>query len=138
MALRNVLLILALLMAVATSTAARNSYNSLHIKPGHNLAARLKASGGLTECWNALLELKSCTNEIILFFLNGQASLGPDCCNAVDIITRNCWPAMLVSVGFTAEEGNILTAYCDIPPAPRAAPPVADASSVIDQPQVSV
>jgi hypothetical protein len=31
-----------------------------------NIAARLQ-SGGLMECWNALYELKSCTNEIVLF-----------------------------------------------------------------------
>ncbi|XP_044469672.1 egg cell-secreted protein 1.3-like [Mangifera indica] len=143
MAFKNVLLVLALItMALATSTAVRNDYNNLHIKPGYNLAERLVASRGLTECWHAFFELKSCTNEIILFFLNGEASLGGDCCNAVDIITRNCWPGMLISLGFTAEEGNLLAEYCDAPPAPGAAPPVADAdadaSSMINQPQVLV
>ncbi|KAI9165474.1 hypothetical protein LWI28_014801 [Acer negundo] len=43
----------------------------------------------LVECWNALLEVKSCSNEIILFFLNGQANIGSDCCRSIAIITRN-------------------------------------------------
>ncbi|KAM7275216.1 hypothetical protein ACFE04_017082 [Oxalis oulophora] len=76
-------------------------------------AAAGGSGGGLVECWNALYELKSCTNEIILFFINGQADIGKDCCKAIDIITKNCWPAMLTSIGFTAEEGNILRGYCD-------------------------
>ncbi|XP_023881145.2 egg cell-secreted protein 1.4 [Quercus suber] len=85
----------------------------LYIKPGHKLAARFDTSEGLVPCWNALLELKSCSNEIVVFFLNGQADIGPDCCRAITIITHNCWPAMLTSLGFTAEEGNILSGYCD-------------------------
>ncbi|KAK4840606.1 hypothetical protein QYF36_013655 [Acer negundo] len=50
----------------------------------------------LVECWNALLEVKSCSNEIILFFLNG----------------------------FTAQEGNILRRYCDASPSPMAVAPL--------------
>ncbi|PKA53954.1 Egg cell-secreted protein 1.4 [Apostasia shenzhenica] len=80
------------------------------------LADRLAAadnSGGLADCWGALLELRSCTNEIILFFLNGESYLTVDCCRSIRIITRRCWPSMLTSVGFTAEEGDILRGYCD-------------------------
>ncbi|ONI01825.1 hypothetical protein PRUPE_6G161600 [Prunus persica] len=69
--------------------------------------------GGLGECWNALVELKSCSNEVVLFFLNGQADIGTDCCKAIATITHHCWPAMLTSLGFTAEEGNILRGHCD-------------------------
>ncbi|KAL5820599.1 hypothetical protein ACOSQ3_022481 [Xanthoceras sorbifolium] len=93
------------------------------------LIANTAASGGQAECWNALLEIKSCSNEIILFFLNGQADIGSDCCRAIAIITRNCLPAMLTSLGFTAEEGNILRGYCDASPAPVAVAPVATTSS---------
>ncbi|KAK9225055.1 hypothetical protein WN943_010096 [Citrus x changshan-huyou] len=64
------------------------------------------------------MELKSCSNEIVIFFLNSQADIGPDYCCAIDIITCNCWPAMLTSLGFTAEEGNILRGYCDASSAP--------------------
>ncbi|XP_010526631.1 PREDICTED: egg cell-secreted protein 1.2 [Tarenaya hassleriana] len=78
-----------------------------------DIAARLDGGGGgLMECWNALYELKSCTNEIVVFFLNGQTKLGPDCCRAVHVITSNCWPAMLTSIGFTSDEANVLRGYC--------------------------
>ncbi|XP_009114168.1 egg cell-secreted protein 1.4 [Brassica rapa] len=79
-----------------------------------NIAARLQI-GGLMECWNALYELKSCTNEIVLFFLNGETKLGVSCCEAVDVITTNCWPAMLTSLGFTSEEANVLRGFCHDP-----------------------
>ncbi|RVX21394.1 Egg cell-secreted protein 1.4 [Vitis vinifera] len=56
-----------------------------------------------------------------------RADIGPDCCGAIDIITRNCWPTMLTSLGFTAEEGNILRGYCDAyTPSPAAPPPAAE------------
>ncbi|GLT44053.1 hypothetical protein SLA2020_179710 [Shorea laevis] len=122
--MRNSFLFLALaavLLASATSTR-----DLIPIKPGQDLAARLESSGGLVECWNALMELKSCTNEIVLFFINGETSIGPGCCHSIEIITRNCWPAMLTSLGFTAEEGTILTGYCDgATSSPTAAPPAA-------------
>ncbi|OMO55910.1 hypothetical protein CCACVL1_26923 [Corchorus capsularis] len=140
MALKNVFiaLVLACVLASHVATAARelssNSKAAVAAAAGHNLAARLdEAGGGLIECWNALNELKSCTNEIVLFFINGQTDIGPDCCRAIEIITRNCWPAMLTSLGFTPEEGNILRGYCDASSggpapgstaAPYASPPV--------------
>ena len=67
------------------------------------------------ECWDALYELKSCTNEIVLFFLNGETKLGTGCCHAVDVITRDCWPSMLTSLGFTSEETNVLRGFCESP-----------------------
>ncbi|CAA0368824.1 unnamed protein product [Arabidopsis thaliana] len=79
-----------------------------------NIAARL-TGGGLMQCWDALYELKSCTNEIVLFFLNGETKLGYGCCNAVDVITTDCWPAMLTSLGFTLEETNVLRGFCQSP-----------------------
>lgn len=98
------------------SAAAASGYNV------NDLSARLATSGGMIECWDALLEMKSCSNEIILFFLNGQADLGAECCGAIGIITHNCWPAMLSSLGFTAEEGNILEGYCDTTDSPSSSP----------------
>ena len=104
------LVTLACLLAVTNVITATRD---LYIKPGHRLASRLETNEGLVPCWNALLELKSCSNEIVDFFLNGQTDIGPDCCRAITIITHHCWPAMLTSIGFTAEEGNILRGYCD-------------------------
>ncbi|XP_021895510.1 egg cell-secreted protein 1.2-like [Carica papaya] len=93
------------------------------------VAVMAEESGGVVECWEALMELKSCTNEILVFFLNGQASLGPDCCRAIHIISQNCWPSMLTSLGFTSDEANILATYCSSSSsssssAPAAAPPL--------------
>ncbi|GAV60767.1 Prolamin_like domain-containing protein, partial [Cephalotus follicularis] len=118
MALKNVLRYVMLLCLIATSTATRD----VPIEPGYFKGVRLEDSGGLVECWNALMELKSCTNEIVLFFINGQATIGPDCCGAIGTITRRCWPTILTSLGFTAEEGNILRGYCDASFGPAAAP----------------
>ncbi|MCL7030290.1 hypothetical protein MKW94_003897 [Papaver nudicaule] len=78
-----------------------------------SLAARLQLNGSYSECWESLTELQACTGEVILFFLNGETHLGRNCCNAIHIIQHNCWPAMLGSLGFTEEEGDILRGYCD-------------------------
>ncbi|KAJ4890841.1 Egg cell-secreted protein 1.3 [Raphanus sativus] len=86
-----------------------------------NIAARLNG-GGLMECWDALYELKSCTNEIVLFFLNGETKLGEGCCHAVDVITINCWPSMLTSLGFTSEETNVLRGFCQSGSTPAPSP----------------
>ncbi|CAL9121910.1 unnamed protein product [Musa textilis] len=97
------------------------------------LEARLIAGltgggGGLVDCWNALLELRSCTNEIVLFFINGESYLGLDCCRAIRVITRHCWTSMLTTLGFSTQESDILRGYCDFettapPPAPALPPP---------------
>ncbi|KAL9462829.1 hypothetical protein AB3S75_000772 [Citrus x aurantiifolia] len=116
MTLKHVFFILSLtclIMKKIANATSRNDRLNNNMKPSYDLAARLEASGGLTECWNVLMELKSCSNEIVLLFLNSQADIGPDCSRAIDIITRNCWRAMLTSLEFTAEEGNILRGYCD-------------------------
>ncbi|KAK9187707.1 hypothetical protein WN944_019105 [Citrus x changshan-huyou] len=81
---------------IVNATSGNDYLNNI-MKPGHDLTTRFEASGGLTECWNALMELKSCSNEIVIFFLNSQVDIGSDCCCVIDIITRNCWPAMLTS-----------------------------------------
>ncbi|WOL07960.1 hypothetical protein Cni_G16710 [Canna indica] len=99
-----------------------------------NLEARLMAGiaekDGIIDCWNALMDLRSCTNEIVLFFLNGESYLGLDCCRAIRVITHHCWTSMLSTLGFTTQESDILRGYCDAetadapPPAPEAlAPP---------------
>ncbi|KAH9699386.1 Egg cell-secreted protein 1.4 [Citrus sinensis] len=104
MALNHVFFILALTCLIMANIANATSMNDClnnNIKPGYDLATRL------------------------------EADIGPDCCRAIDIITRNCWSAMLTSLGFTAEEGNILRGYCDAFSAPSPGGLV-----VIYQPQV--
>ncbi|KDO38658.1 hypothetical protein CISIN_1g040528mg [Citrus sinensis] len=67
-------------MANITNATSRNDCLNNNMKPGYNLATRLEVSGGQMECWNVLMELKSCSNEIVIFFINSQADIGPDCC----------------------------------------------------------
>ena len=76
-----------------------------------------------------MMELRSCTNEIVLFFLNGESYLSIPCCRAIRLITHKCWPSMLSSIGFTAEEGDILRGYCDAEAAAAAASPPSPAPS---------
>ncbi|MCL7031270.1 hypothetical protein MKW94_028754 [Papaver nudicaule] len=113
-----VFVISALIANTATVTSTRKLATPVHYPIGHNLEARINGEdggAGMTECWSALYELRSCTNEIILFFMDGEMYLGIECCRAIRIITRECWPSMLTSVGFTAEEGDVLRSYCDTP-----------------------
>ncbi|KAJ0980028.1 hypothetical protein J5N97_015502 [Dioscorea zingiberensis] len=86
-----------------------------HVVPvGQSLAARVH-SEGMAKCWDSLMELKSCTGEVILFFLNGETYLGPSCCRAIRVIEHHCWAAeaMLAALGFTPEEGDALRGFCD-------------------------
>ncbi|OVA08106.1 Prolamin-like domain [Macleaya cordata] len=123
------LLTLSAFMASTATTVVLGARELAINKLGKNLATRLNAEGGggIGECWNALLQLRSCTNEIILFFLDGETYLGLECCKAIRIITRDCWPSMLTSLGFTAEEGDILRGYCD---ASSSAPPSAPVTTI--------
>ncbi|KAL5698320.1 hypothetical protein ACHQM5_029374 [Ranunculus cassubicifolius] len=123
MALSNFLLLLVISSVMfGIATASTDETTTQLIKPGQNLQARLYGEG-TGNCWNALLELKSCTNEIVIFFLNGESYLGYDCCRAIRIITRECWPTMLTSIGFTSQEGDILRGYCDATTGSPTAPP---------------
>ncbi|KAH9686487.1 Egg cell-secreted protein 1.4 [Citrus sinensis] len=99
MALKHVFFILALTCLIMENIANATSWNDRlnnNMKPDYDLTTRLEVSEGLTD----------------------QADIGPDCCRAIDIITRNCWLAMLTSLRFTVEEGNILRDYCDASSAP--------------------
>ena len=93
MTLKHVFFILAFICLIITNIANGTTSNDClnnKMKPGYDLATRFVDSGGLTEWWNALMELKSCSNEIVIFILNSQADIDSDCCRAIDIITRNC------------------------------------------------
>ena len=78
-----------------------------------NMMHSLRLNPGSANCWASLFELQSCTGEIIQFFYEEKASLGRECCQAIQVIVHHCWPAMLTTLGFTSQEGDILTDYCD-------------------------
>ncbi|KAE8100409.1 hypothetical protein FH972_018309 [Carpinus fangiana] len=66
-----------------------------------------------TICWDSLIELQACTGEVVMFLLNGETYLGPNCCHAIRAIEHQCWPEMFRSLGLTIEEGDILQGYCE-------------------------
>ncbi|KAM5563096.1 egg cell-secreted protein 1.3 [Rosa sericea] len=78
-----------------------------------NLAARLKLDGKSSNCWDSFIQLQACSSQVLLFFLNGETYLGHGCCMAIRTIERQCWPALLGSLGFSAEEADILKGFCD-------------------------
>ncbi|CAN0877446.1 Egg cell-secreted protein 1.4 [Linum grandiflorum] len=92
-------------------------------------------AAGMVDCWEALVEIKSCSGELFQYFVSGRRrvdAVSQGCCRAVRTITHNCWPTMLVSVGFTAQQAYFLRGYCDAAladgevPTPLAPAPVMD------------
>ncbi|XP_031112100.1 egg cell-secreted protein 1.1 [Ipomoea triloba] len=108
----NLILKALLLLSVASTAAVARPLSAKS-----TLLTRLKLDGGegdeVSECWDSLFQLQSCTGEVILFFMNGEAYLGPSCCRAIRIVGRKCWPAVFGSLGFTADESDVLRGYCD-------------------------
>lgn len=113
------LLALLSFMALLTAAAAHRATTfplaaAPPVATAAGLARRLEGERS-QQCWEALVEIKSCTGEIILFLINGEAYLGPGCCRAIRVIEQSCWAAdaMLSVIGFTPEEGDMLKGYCD-------------------------
>ncbi|KAI4970430.1 egg cell-secreted protein 1.1-like [Hordeum vulgare subsp. vulgare] len=114
--LPTLLVLLAAAAATASAAGARpaSTTTATTFVRAADLADRLEGAVS-QQCWETLLHIKSCTGEIILFFLNGEAYLGPGCCRAIRAIEQRCWAAdlMLSVIGFTPEEGDMLKGYCD-------------------------
>lgn len=66
------------------------------------------------QCWETLLQIKSCTGEIVLSLLEGEAYLGSGCCHALRAFEQRCWAAdaVLSIIGFTPQEGDMLKKFC--------------------------
>ncbi|KAK6268390.1 hypothetical protein QUC31_012550 [Theobroma cacao] len=82
-------------------------------KPTSSLEARLNLDDGSANCWESLVQLQSCTGELIMFFLDGETNLGRSCCQAIRTISHRCWPTVIDALGFTTEETHVLEGYCD-------------------------
>ncbi|XAR73240.1 hypothetical protein NMG60_11007147 [Bertholletia excelsa] len=93
-----------------------------HMHTGFEVEEEGGGGGGLMECWHALTEIKSCSDEIVVFFLEGMTDIGPACCKAISTITHHCWPSMLTTLGFTPEETSLLRGYCDAASSSSSAP----------------
>ncbi|EEF38038.1 egg cell-secreted protein 1.1 [Ricinus communis] len=112
MARTSTLIVLIVVLSYFTTELTAKA-RPLSLSP--TLLARLKLDeeASSISCWDSLVQLQACTGEIILFFLNGETYLGHSCCEAIRIITKQCWPTMIDTLGFTTEEGDILEGYCD-------------------------
>lgn len=112
MAIKGILL----LLIITTYIMPHLVYSTRQIIPlfpGSSLQERLESNGNTLDCWNALTEIRSCSNEIMTYFLNGAIDISPMCCQGISVITHECWPAMLTTIGFTPDETYILRGYCD-------------------------
>ncbi|GMP79865.1 hypothetical protein CsSME_00035211 [Camellia sinensis var. sinensis] len=106
-------------------------------EPTPSLMERLQSNESST-CWDAMLEIHSCIGEAVLFFLNGEAYMGPGCCRAIRTIVNQCRPAMLEMLGFTPEESHVLDDYCEreeveTPPSPPPLPSTMVAAKPADE-----
>ncbi|XVF37204.1 hypothetical protein REPUB_Repub19eG0126300 [Reevesia pubescens] len=59
-------------------------------------------------CWDSLIQLQSCTGELIMFFPECRRNLlRPRLlpyCITVRAIAQQCWPTIIDALGFTPEE----------------------------------
>lgn len=113
MACRNVFLLMPLACLLAITNISATRAKDFPITSGYNPVASPEPNGFFS-CLNAIKEIKSCSKEILNYIHNDKTSnISPACCRAISIITYYCWPAFLISIDFTVEEGDILRAYCD-------------------------
>lgn len=66
------------------------------------------------DCWTALYDVRSCSNEIAAYFNNGTVDIGATCCEAIKFITHECWVNLLNFLGIPVKESNVLRGYCDV------------------------
>lgn len=69
--------------------------------------------GEALDCLTALYRIKSCSNEILAYFAKGAIDITPPCCEAITLITHQCWPAVLSTIGYGPNQVYILRGYCD-------------------------
>jgi hypothetical protein len=121
MATKNVFISLVLISCLlANATATRD----LAVKSESNAPATAETnSGGMFNCFIALMGFQFCSNNIFLTPSRGNANLSPVCCHAITTIANKCWPSMLASLGFQAklaslgfqakQGNNVLQGYCE-------------------------
>ncbi|KAE8715359.1 Egg cell-secreted protein 1.1 [Hibiscus syriacus] len=78
-----------------------------------DLLGGLKLDEESPDCWGSLIQLQSCTGELIMFFMNGETEIGHNCCHAIRTVSHQCWPNMIDALGFTTQETHVLEGYCD-------------------------
>ncbi|KAL6210943.1 hypothetical protein ACLB2K_016172 [Fragaria x ananassa] len=98
MAFTSKLFLLTALLVLSMSFMVSSTSRPLNYPTSKsNLAARLKLDEESSTCWESLFQFQACSKEVVLFFLNGETSLGEGCCKALSTIEHLCWPALLGS-----------------------------------------
>ncbi|KAF5749164.1 hypothetical protein HS088_TW04G01127 [Tripterygium wilfordii] len=58
----------------------------------------LPGGGGpadVIKCWSSIVNVPGCVQEILGSIVSGQiGKIGPNCCNAINGITQDCWPKL--------------------------------------------
>lgn len=88
------------------------------MKPKHLLA---EGSGSVDDCWKAIADIQSCSNEYELFLSKTTSDIDDSCCQPIELITRECYHDMLTNLGFNLNESRALLGYCDDQSAPAPA-----------------
>lgn len=109
MALKYVLLFLTFTCFTAY-TSATNEYP----QPTGDLNQTSRASAATTyNCWHTITNIGSCADEIIGFFAKGSVDhISKSCRKEINLITRQCWPALFTALGITPEECSVIVGFC--------------------------
>ncbi|KAG8383420.1 hypothetical protein BUALT_Bualt04G0010900 [Buddleja alternifolia] len=116
MSLKGAFILLTITYLTSNSSSSAREIPFQSQVPGFNNPTAgdgLETEGGALDCWTALYKIRSCSNEIIAYFANGAIDITPPCCEAITLITHQCWPAVLSTLGYSPDQANILRGYCD-------------------------
>ncbi|CAA0839206.1 Egg cell-secreted protein 1.4 [Striga hermonthica] len=106
---------LVFLLTITSLTARLSSYRDFPF-PSSNPIGPTRSpeiEGETPDCFAALYKIKSCSNEILNYFATGSIDITRPCCEAITIITHNCWPTVLGMLGYGPDQIYALRGYCD-------------------------
>lgn len=77
-------------------------------------AAGLNLTATIFKCWNTIISINSCGNDIVGFFVRGKIDhISKPCRESIKLISLKCWPKLLTALGVTPKECSILIGFCD-------------------------
>ncbi|XP_073291116.1 egg cell-secreted protein 1.3-like [Primulina huaijiensis] len=112
--------------------------NHLHPMASFSFSGGLEVAGNTMDCLNALYKIRSCSDDIFAYFANGSIDISRQCCQAITLITHQCWPALLSTLGITLDQAYILRGYCDASASASTTASFAPFSSPVGQPMPAV
>ncbi|KAK1371591.1 hypothetical protein POM88_037683 [Heracleum sosnowskyi] len=110
MALKYVLLFLTFTCFMAhTSTSHKHPQSAVEVNRTSSASA-----AKIFNCLNTITNIRSCADEIIGFFAKGTIDhISMHCRREINLITRQCWPALFIALGITPEDCSIIVAICE-------------------------